>query len=278
MITFAFAAGCGGSTTSAPSSPAGSATAAASTTIDCGTKIPGIEPFLEPGAVTLFGEMHGTVEAPAFIGNAACRAAQNGHEVLVGLEIPNTEQARVDAFLASTGDEVAVTALLEGTFWTFQDGRSSKAMLALLDQLRQLKQGGAQIGVVLFDGTMAPDQRDPTMASNLIAAIERSPKAVTLGLTGNIHSRVSAESYMGWHVRQKYPHLRTMNIAYSGGTAWVCMQDGCGERALRGKDHGTSPFVEITSEPDPFGHVGIYYVVQLTASPPARPREVAAKP
>ncbi|MGE0870022.1 MAG: hypothetical protein AB7P03_15770 [Kofleriaceae bacterium] len=94
---------------------------------------------------------------------------------------------------------------------------------------------------------------------------------MTIGLTGNIHSRVNADSYMGWHVRQKYPQLRTVNIAYSGGVAWVCMQDGgCGEHALRGEDRGATPFVEVTSEPDPFGHVGIYYVGRLTASPPAK--------
>ncbi|MGE0870021.1 MAG: hypothetical protein AB7P03_15765 [Kofleriaceae bacterium] len=50
-------------------------------------------------------------------------------------------------------------------------------MFALLDQVRQLKRAGARIAVALFDGTMAPDQRDRTMASNLVAAIDRSPNA-----------------------------------------------------------------------------------------------------
>src|SRR6185436_14170191 len=92
----------------------------------------------------LLGEIHGTCEAP----RATLALARQSLPARIGLEIDVDEQPRIDAFLRD-GDRAA---LLAGPFWTrdFQDGRSSQAMAALLDDVRQLRLSGADLDVFLF--------------------------------------------------------------------------------------------------------------------------------
>jgi hypothetical protein len=105
---------------------------------DCGPPDKGATELLKPGALVLLGEIHGTAEVPLFVGRLACQATAKGLRVRVGLEIPQEEQARIDAFLSATDADAAKQSLLQGPFWTrdMQDGRSSEAMLALLTRLR----------------------------------------------------------------------------------------------------------------------------------------------
>ncbi|HTQ81108.1 MAG TPA: hypothetical protein VMM92_14000, partial [Thermoanaerobaculia bacterium] len=103
--------------------------------------IAGLAPLLAPGHGLLLGEVHGTVESPAFLANAVCLALQAGRSVTVALEIPLQEEARFEAYLGSAGSAADRTALLAGAFWQdpYQDGRRSQAMLALLESLRRLR-------------------------------------------------------------------------------------------------------------------------------------------
>ncbi|MGV6492816.1 hypothetical protein ACTUVK_003020 [Stenotrophomonas rhizophila] len=91
--------------------------------------------------LVLVGELHGTVETPALVGELACAAAADATPVTVALEMDPTEQARIDAYLASAGTAADRSALLAGRFWTrtMQDGRSSVAMAALIERLRSLR-------------------------------------------------------------------------------------------------------------------------------------------
>src|SRR5580765_7902369 len=70
-------------------------------TVACaaGTAVP--ERLLEPGSILLFGEIHGVQELPSFFGEAVCSTADARLPVEVGLEVPKTEQASIDTFLAS---------------------------------------------------------------------------------------------------------------------------------------------------------------------------------
>jgi hypothetical protein len=245
----------------------------------CGARPTGIDSLLEPGALTIFGEIHGTTEIPAFFASVACHAAQGGREVVVGLEIPDSLQGQVDRFVQSGGAAADVEALVQGEFWTYEDGRSSKAMLALLDRLRLLAQGGAKLRVALFDGKFpGPGQRDPGMAANISTGIEKTPRAVGLILVGNLHAKMDSERWMAWHLARRHPHLRTLGVAYSGGSAWVCTSSGCGPTELSGKDRGKEQFVELLAKPDDKGYGGRFYVGALTASMPAAPRAAPADP
>ena len=118
---------------------------------DCGPAIPGIDHVAKSG-ILLIGEMHGTNEAPALVGQLACQLARRV-SVRVGLEIPTEEAHAVSRYLASAGGAEEESALLAGRFWTspVQDGRSSVAMLGLLEALRRNRIEGKHIDVFLFD-------------------------------------------------------------------------------------------------------------------------------
>src|SRR5260370_12765545 len=81
----------------------------------CGA-VQGLDPLLRCRDVVLVGEMHGTVESPAFIDRAACLALADGRSVTVGLEIPVEEDSRIRTFLASSGSAAHRDALLGTAF------------------------------------------------------------------------------------------------------------------------------------------------------------------
>ena len=160
--------------------------------------IEGIQPLLNPGRVLLLGELHGTVESPAFALDVACHAARAGLPAIVGLELATGEQARVDAFLDSPGSEEDRAALLAGPPWqsSYQDGRASHAMFNLIDGVRRLRLEKLPVRVVMFDAPTAGggQQRDRNMARNLAEVIAGEPRAMTIVLTGNRHSRTTKGS------------------------------------------------------------------------------------
>src|SRR6056297_2293528 len=91
---------------SVPANPAESTTttaevaaASATASLDCGASIAGVDPLLVPGTIVMLGEIHGTVEIPAFVGDLACHGLVRGHRVLLGLEYPASEQADLETYL-----------------------------------------------------------------------------------------------------------------------------------------------------------------------------------
>jgi hypothetical protein len=240
----------------------------------------GLEPLLESGTVLLLGEMHGTVESPAFTGAVVCSALERGLEVVVGLEIPYQEQSLFDAYLASDGGELAERILLASEFWTrsYQDGRSSEAMLGLVRDLRDRLAERAPLRLVLLDEQVP--ERDAAMAARLSAAAERAPRAFVVALTGNLHARLERgspwnESFepMGMFVRRRLPgrSMLSLDVSHSGGSAWFCTTADaadCGERALAGDGDAAAQGVHLTPGASPH-YSGRYSVGALHASPPA---------
>jgi hypothetical protein len=242
--------------------------------------ISGAKTAMTPGVLLLLGELHGTAEIPGFVGNLVCEASLSGSEVQVGLEIPTEEQLRIDSFLASTGSPQDRQALLEGDFWrrSLQDGRSSRAMIDLLDSIRRLRASGARINVFSFDvATRVPD-RDGEMAKKIMTVHAQAPSSLFILLTGNLHAMKQKATIgstelvpMGFHLFEAGAQVRSLNSAYPPGTAWACMGTGtnaCGLHDIRGKDRGKAPFIELGGH-DERGYDGIFYVPSLTASPPA---------
>jgi hypothetical protein len=256
---------------------------------ECGPPVRGAEAIVKPGAVVLVGELHGTEQVPALVGALACHAAQQpAAKVVLGLEIGADDQAAVDAFVASDGGEPAVARLLEASHFAsgMKDGRSSQAMLGLLDAIRQWRAQGASIEPVCFDAppgvATSASERDAAMARTLIAARQAAPDAVVLVLTGNIHNRTVRgapwdKDYvpMGAHVREAFSETISLDFRGAGGTAWVCMGkpgDGEPERGsakMGGEDRGPEPFIELLQERNEYGFDGIAYVGPTTASAPA---------
>ena len=248
---------------------------------DC-PPIDGLDGLLgEEARVLLLGEIHGTVESPAFALDVACHAVTAGLPVVVGLEQPPAGQAAVDRFLDSSGTPENRQQLLAGSFWqaSYQDGRASWAMFDLIDGLRRLRARDAAVEVTLFDasGARGGQQRERDMAANLARAIDLAPEALTIILTGNQHSRItrggardSEYEPVGYLLRQQFStsELTSLNAGHGGGTAWICAPS-CGVATLSGSLGQQNWAVEIDEATRPAGHHGRYHVGHLTASRPA---------
>jgi hypothetical protein len=256
--------------------------------------ISGFEQYLAHARGVLVGDMHGTVEAPAFLADLLCNFAHAGRAVVLGLEYPRAQQHFLDEFLRERTDG-ARPVLLTTPFWIrpTQDGRTSQAMLKLLFAVRAQIRSGAHIRVIAFDAPAADlpptgptdgaavfDWRDASMAEYLrpqlahLGAVE-----VPILFAGNVHARktkglqalgappgMENAEPLGYRLRDL--GLLTLNIDYRGGTLWTCFSpSNCGVR-----DGGESgPAVKsfaIAPSTDPAYDLK-YRVGRLTASRPA---------
>jgi hypothetical protein len=245
-------------------------------TPSCERSVAGIEPYIQRGAIAWFGEMHGTEESPRFVGDVVCHAVRVGR-VQLGLEIWNAEQSRIDAYMNSDGAAADRAALLDGAFWRNHDGRSTEAMLALLERMRALSHAGATIDIVAYDVPDAPD-REGAMAE--FVAKERDANAVFVALSGNFHSRRTKGALWDPELVPTVARLverglavTSFDVSSNGGMNWGCMLKGPGEP----RECGEHPNRREPGEPWTLGpardssHDGIYRVGATVASKPARP-------
>jgi hypothetical protein len=209
----------------------------------------GLDRVLLPGRLVLFGEIHGTAEAPAVFSSAVCRALEQGLELSVGLEFNRDQVDPLHVYLESGGDKEAVERLLRSPFWSrsMQDGRSSAAMLDMVERLRQLKHQHPKLSVfVLYeqiDSAAVGTTPDEIMAHRVRVERERRPQALLLVLVGNYHSRLRTErtenllkpngrnspESMGALLTELSP--LSILLEGSGGNAWICTPD-CAAHSL----------------------------------------------
>lgn len=268
----------------------------------CDRALFGEETTFRPGKILLMGETPGTREIPRYVGQVACRAARAGGTVVVALEIPFDEQPRLDRFLASEGTDADRALLLKGGFWhrAWQDGRSSLAVLELIDQARALRREGRAISVLAFDVRgLGGNARQHQLASRIAAARDASPEALMLVLTGNVQARIvtgaewdSQLAPMGARLVAARYDVVSLDAHYSGGAAWTCRlsqasQTECAEGFLPapqrsrilGRGMGSnkeatglqrhSTYVSLDPEAAGGAHHGLFYLGKLSASPPA---------
>ena len=143
--------------------------------------------------VILVGELHGTWEVPGIVAGLATNLSADERPLIVGLEIWRSEQAALDRYLGSAGTAEDREALLAGPFWATRDGRSSEAMVKLIERLRVLALK-APVQLVAFDVAGDTDltgaERDRSMGEWLQARLEQAPDARLLVLAGNFHTRI----------------------------------------------------------------------------------------
>lgn len=244
-----------------------------------------------PGLVV--SDMHGTVESPAFLKDVVCSLLHSDHPVLLALEYPAAEQSFLDGFLRARHADTARSALLASPFWRrpTQDGRTSQAMLWLLQWVWEQHARGAPIRLLAFDSLPEPkeaagsaaayDARDAAMAVTVRQGLTTlSPREVPVIFTGNVHARKTQglpfsgappdakdAQPLGYRLKDRgFVHL---GIRYSGGSIWICLQDHCGVQ--QGTSPGPVPSAfSIEPSGDP-AYDAIYVVGPLTASPPAVP-------
>lgn len=219
-----------------------------------------------------FGEVHGSVEAPALVGKIACAAGQKGPTALL-VELPANEQAAIDRYLASSGDAISRAKLLSGKFWqSDKDGRSSAAMAALIEQVRSLRQHGLPLSIFAFAQIERGTTPDASYATAIRAFHANHPTVRIIALLGNVHAsqapfKVGEKSILttGYLLRDLNP--TSVFLAYHSGSIWACMPD-CGvhqvtstsSNARKADFYKGSPFS---------GYSSSYVLPSITASPPA---------
>ncbi|WP_146155510.1 hypothetical protein [Enhygromyxa salina] len=249
--------------------------------LDCGPPIDGAGALTEAGALVLFGEIHGTHEVAEFVGGFVCQGLEMGLEVHLGLELPAAQADAVQSYLASEGLESDRAALLAGAHWQRedQDGRSSEAVAGLIERARQWRAAGRPIAVFTFDvdGEHEWNERDAAMATRILAETEAHPDALTVTLSGNLHNRTvqglpwdPEARPMGGSIHAARPDASSLDLRHHGGSAWICMSDGCGPTELSGASEGPSWAIERWPDADEFGYDGVFWVDTISAAAPAK--------
>lgn len=259
----------------------------------CGEAMRGLPEVLNLGLTLLVGEQLGSREAPAVVGELVCQVAEAGLPVALGLSIPRTEQERVDRYLASAGAPSDQDALLEGRFWQrpYQDGRSSRAIMDLIDRVRAMRMAGLSVTLLAYDTDLAGgSKRDGLQAAFWNQRREAQRAEVQVILAGNTHTRTVAgapwdQDFTPMAHLLKSPRLVVLELSYAQGTRWGCDLDRDGKLrcGLIGSTPsgraaalpGLSPSITSFETPTPEGSHGMLYVGALTPSFPAisKPQE-----
>jgi len=251
---------------------------------------PGTDALLaRPERVIVVGEGHGTTETPAAFGMIVCQAAAAG-PVTIALEYPDTAQHALDGYLAEPDDATAQAALAASGLFALpmEDGRGSEAMLALLENVRRLKQQGRDVALHAFQPTQrrTPGQSQAwyelNMGYALARAVTHRPNARVFVLVGDFHARKTPYSAIDEAGLPAAGHLPaaetlTLRVASQGGEAWQCQQTGagtpeCGVHSGPGRANPSLRGVYLEPTPDR-AYDGFLALGPTTASPPARTSE-----
>ena len=220
--------------------PAWSATPNAAAT-SC-EPIPGLESEeISKARFLVFGELHGTTEVPAFVGDVACLVSGK-RPVIVAIELPVVDEERTNAFVHSKGAKSDIDRLLQTGAWggTHQWGATSIAMFRLVERVRILREHGRRISLAHFmpvvTGEVPQSTYETLTADELNKIAARNPNAIVVVLTGNIHARrtelTSMDSVMPAVAHLPASDVLSFNMRGSGGAAWNCQSDGCGPHKL----------------------------------------------
>ncbi len=255
----------------------------------CPQEVRGLTALLQPGRTLLIGEQLGSRETPAVIGDVVCQSAAAGLTVALGLSIPRTEQERINRYLASPGAPSDQDELLRGLFWRrpFQDGRSSRAIMDLIDRVRSLRNYGLFINVVAYDTDEATgSKRDARLATLWQERRKAHPEELFVILAGNTHTRtVEGTTWdkdfvpMAKRLAENEKSLLAFDLSYAQGSRWgcdlnrnaklVCTIVGATPTERVAAEPGQSPYVTVFSQPTDEGYHGLLYVGALTPSLPA---------
>jgi hypothetical protein len=253
----------------------------------------------------VFGELHGTNEGPSFVGSLACALTRENNRVLVAIEHNAVENEALQSAWSSDDFEQRLSTLL---FAEGSDGRSSLAMFDLLVRLHRIKQSGAPLGIVAFNGFR--DEQQAARFSNLtgqgpweaaqaenIATASTSPTYDhVLVLVGNIHAMKTPVSRGGYDFDpmalrlSQYGKTVSLNMRYADGTSWNCLLKpgvdrtkgpvgsddiDCGPHPTKGEPNlGSEPFIRLekndgSNEQSTFD--GFFWVGAISASVPKSP-------
>lgn len=256
----------------------------------------------------VFGELHGTREAPALISRIVCAEAMLGRSVLLAVEHSSWQNAAWQEAWALP--HAAFREALPGLGWRErEDGVASEAMLALVTGAHDLKDKGAAIDIVAFNGARDDAQRErfahlpaqgpheAAQAENIAAAAARKNYDRVIVLVGNLHAEIASVNIGGadfdpMAVRLRgYGTVLSLGMRHAGGQSWSCQlrpstklapgqevtNDMITCAASRAGAEGRSeqpPHIQVGRFADPQFRRrfdGTFWLGPITASPPAFP-------
>jgi hypothetical protein len=245
--------------------------------------------------LVIIGEMHGSNENPALV-SALVQAASRDRPVRVGLEWPAWMQDYVATYLSSQGTLEDREAMLRMGYWRVaRDGRGSKAMVALVDDIRILRKEGRNIDIFMMEPdvpTSASDLKSDMltwkengMAKALKAAVNTAPtRALVVALMGNVHSRyVEREGHPQASVLMQMIDSHPLYIATQAGAGsmWDCSTNSdCGIHTFKSPPESRSAKVEInalTDAPKGITAETFLFPVFTPSTPSPRVEDKAAK-
>lgn len=228
---------------------------------------------LPKGKLLLFGELHGSNEAPALISELACSLSID-EPIAIGLEIPSQDQPLIDSYLKSGGTKTDTQLLTSSSFWQQgRDGRSSRAMLKLIEDIRLLKLEGHAIELFAFDEQPGTNLEPNVAIANGIHRFHTAhPNTLILALMGNIHAMQTQMTTSDGVLVPSGVLLSDLKpvsvlIANPAGTIWACMPQ-CGIQTLTPQD-SSNPTIGFREGASQDGYSRSYLLPSITASPPA---------
>ncbi|MEO1730270.1 MAG: hypothetical protein AAFR64_05990 [Pseudomonadota bacterium] len=250
----------------------------------------------------VFGELHGTKETPAFIGNLLCALTQSEKRVLLAIELWSIDDRGLQAVWEQPFEGFA-EALRKDAWPARQDGVGSEAMLDLVVEARSLKHSGHDIAVTAFSGVKDEDQQkrfahlpgqgphEAAQAQNIFDAAEASDFDLVIVLVGNLHARKDAISRGGITYDPMVKRLSafdsvvSLDVRYGAGSYWACIRED-GETICKSRPTGGYEVAKeaphIALDPRPEGkrnprYDGYFWVGPISASPPAVSSPLADK-
>ena len=225
------------------------------------------------GDLLLFGEMHGSKEAPAVISEITC-VLSNSNNIAVGIEAPSVDQPLIDAYLQSDGTSADRAKLISSDFWQKgKDGRSSTAMLRLIEDIRILKKSGRPVQLFAFDDQPNTDlERNVAIANGIRRFHSSHQNTKIIALMGNIHAMQESITTSEGPLIPSGAILNDLKpvsilITYPSGTTWACMPE-CGVQKLTPRSQ-TSEITGFKEGAPLGGYKFSYQLRSISASPPA---------
>lgn len=223
---------------------------------------------LQKYRVIAIGEHHGNDKTPLIAAEIA-EALAATDDVILALEIQQQNQYGLNEYVR-TGDKYVLRIL--GHFAReYQDGRSSVAMVELLDQVK----GNPRIQILAFDPDFSMDgqDRDTKMAQNILKAIGNQPNKKVVVLEGNIHSATKIGNFFDPNYRPmayqlsalanspiKSSDVLSIMTRYENASIWACTNGNAA-------DCGPMKFKKDTSAYSSAVSFDSYFLVEPVLSP-----------
>lgn len=187
----------------------------------------------------IFGESHGTIEAPMFVERVVCALASRGERVLVAVEHDSKENAAFQKAWNESGKRFSQQLRKSG--WEGrEDGVASVAMLHLINHLHTLNEKGYHISIVAFNGIRDDNQKkrlsnlpgqgphEAAQADNILEAERKGAFDRVVILTGRLHARKVEVERGGIKFKpmamllSDAKNVISLSMKSSDGTSWNC--------------------------------------------------------